>query len=88
MWSVWPSCRTAPQELTGLHQMSNLMGFDPTMTPEQLEAAFAWVNSYNYGDIFLNNILRATQEAKIKGRRSTLYAQVLSLPYTLKQKSP
>lgn len=74
-----------PGGLSGLKQQSNLMGFDPTLKPEQLAAAFEWVKAQTYGDIFQNSIRQATQEAKIKGRKSTLYAQILTLPYTLKE---
>lgn len=71
-----------PTGLSGLKPIANLVGFDPSLTPAELQAAFEWYKSSNYGDIFLNRIREETQEAKIKGRRSVLYAEMLSLPYT------
>ena len=70
-----------PGGMTGMKQQTNPVGFDPTMTPLQLEAAFEWCKSWFYGDIFVNRIRAATQEAKAKGRGSSLYMELLTLPY-------
>lgn len=70
-----------PGGMTGMKQQTNPVGFDPTMTKEQLEAAFDWCKSWFYGDIFVNRIRAATQEARAKGRGSALYVELLTLPY-------
>lgn len=70
-----------PHGYHSLQPITNPIGFDPTLTPEQLEAAFAWCKSWFYGDIFVNRMRAAADEARIKGKRSTLYAEVLALPY-------
>jgi len=67
--------------LTSLKQICDLVGFDPTLHPRQLEAAFEWFKASNYGVVFLNRIRQEAQEARVKGRRPTLYAAMLSLPY-------
>lgn len=77
-----------PRDSTGLSSLqptTNPIGFDPTMSREQLEAAFEWCKSWFYGDIFLNRMRSATQEARIKGRQSSVYAEVLALPYKPKE---
>jgi hypothetical protein len=66
---------------SGMKQVTNPVGFDPTMTKEQLEAAFEWCQSWFYGDSFVNRIRAATAEAKAKGRGSSLYMELLTLPY-------
>lgn len=70
-----------PSGYSGLQAITNPIGFDPTLTPEQLRAAFDWCRSWFYGDIFLNRMRASIQEARIKGKRSTLYAELLALPY-------
>jgi hypothetical protein len=64
-----------------LRPVTNPIGFDPTLTPEQLSAAFDWCKSYFYGDLFTNRMRAAVQDAKIKGTKSSLYAELLVLPY-------
>jgi ABC-type glycerol-3-phosphate transport system substrate-binding protein len=75
-----------PSGLRGLKPITNLIGFDPTLNPEELEAAFDWCKSYFYGDLFANRMRQLSQEAKVKGRRSALYADLLALPYESKEK--
>jgi hypothetical protein len=70
-----------PGGMTGMKQQTNPVGFDPTMTKGQLQAAFDWCCSWFYGDIFANRIRAATQEARAKGRGSSLYMELLTLPY-------
>jgi hypothetical protein len=70
-----------PYGISSLRPITNPIGFDPTMTPEQLEAAFEWCKSWFYGDIFVNRMRAAADEARIKGKRSSLYAEVLAMPY-------
>ena len=70
-----------PGGMSGMKQQTNPVGFDPSMTPEQLEAAFDWCKSWFYGDIFINRIRATTQEARAKGRASRLYMELLTLPY-------
>jgi ABC-type glycerol-3-phosphate transport system substrate-binding protein len=67
--------------LTALRPLTDPIGFDPTLTPEQLKAAFDWYTSFLYGDIFVNRMRNDTTVAKLNGRRSTLYAELLALPY-------
>jgi ABC-type glycerol-3-phosphate transport system substrate-binding protein len=68
-------------EPSALKPMTNLIGFDPTLTPQQLEAAFEWCKSWFYGDIFINRMRNAITQARIQNKRSTLYAELLALPY-------
>jgi len=74
-----------PTGLTGLRPLTNNIGFDPTMSKEQLEAAFEWCKSWFYGDIFVNRMRSAAIEARIMGRRSSIYAELLVLPYKPKE---
>src|SRR5207253_401582 len=46
---------------------------------------FAWVKSWFYGDIFLNNARAAAQRAQALKQRNGLYATLLSLPYQPKE---
>ncbi len=68
-------------ELSPLHPATNPIGFDPTLTPAQLEAAFEWCKSWFYGDNFVNRMRDAATQARLNKRRSTLYAELLTLPY-------
>jgi ABC-type glycerol-3-phosphate transport system substrate-binding protein len=68
-------------ELSALHPATNPIGFDPTLTPEQLEAAFEWCKSWFYGDSFVNRMRDAAIQARVEGHPSTLYASLLTLPY-------
>jgi ABC-type glycerol-3-phosphate transport system substrate-binding protein len=68
-------------DLTALRPLTDPIGFDPTLTPEQLKAAFEWYTSYLYGDIFVNRMRNDTAVARLNGRRSTLYSELLALPY-------
>jgi ABC-type glycerol-3-phosphate transport system substrate-binding protein len=73
-----------PGDPTGLRPLiprTNLIGFDPTLTPEQLEAAFDWCRSWFYGDIFLNAVRANAQKSAGLGQRNSLYATLLFLPY-------
>lgn len=74
-----------PTGLSGLRPITNPIGFDPTMSPEQLEAAFEWCKSYFYGDMFVNRMRTEAQVARVLNRRSTVYAEVLALPYKPKE---
>lgn len=74
-----------PGGISGLRPVTNPVGFDPTLRPEQLEAAFDWCKSYFYGDLFINRMRSAAQEARTKGQKSTLYAELLVLPYKPKE---
>ncbi len=68
-----------------LHPITNPIGFDPTLSKEQLEAAFEWCKSWFYGDNFLNRMRSAVLEAKLKGQQSEVYVEYLILPYTPKE---
>jgi hypothetical protein len=70
-----------PTGLSGFQAITNNFGFDPTLTPEQLEAAFDWTKSYFYGPIFVNNLRAAIQRDRVLGKRSTAYATLLTTPY-------
>jgi hypothetical protein len=70
-----------PTGLTGFQAITNNFGFDPTLTPEQLEAAFDWTKSYFYGPTFVNNLRAAMQRDQVLGKRSTAYATLLTTPY-------
>ncbi|HZO87032.1 MAG TPA: extracellular solute-binding protein [Chthonomonadaceae bacterium] len=79
---------TTPGDATGLRTllpMTNLIGFDPTLTPEQLEVAFEWVKEWFYGDVFLNNMRAQAQQSKALGKRNSIYATLLTLPYKPKE---
>ncbi|MCC6445878.1 MAG: extracellular solute-binding protein [Armatimonadetes bacterium] len=67
--------------LSSLQPITNPIGFDPTLSREQLEAAFEWCKSWFYGDIFLNMMRDAAVQARIKGQKSTVYVALLTLPY-------
>lgn len=68
-----------------LQPITNPIGFDPTLSPEQLKAALAWVTSWFYGDNFINRMRNAVQEAKLKGQKSEVYVEYLILPYKPKE---
>jgi ABC-type glycerol-3-phosphate transport system substrate-binding protein len=70
-----------PTGLSSLKPVTNPIGFDPTLTPAQLAAAFEWCKSWFYGDIFVNRMRAAAQEARTLGRKSGIYAELLALPY-------
>jgi hypothetical protein len=67
--------------LPAVQPICDNIGFDPTLNPEQLEAAFEWTKSRIYGDMFINNMRNAAVQARIHHRNSTLYAEVLCLPF-------
>lgn len=64
---------------------TNPIGFDPTLSKEQLKAAFEWCKSWFYGDIFVNRMRAAATDARVKGRKSVLYGELLALPYKPKE---
>ncbi|MCX6381945.1 MAG: extracellular solute-binding protein [Armatimonadetes bacterium] len=68
-----------------LQPITNPIGFDPTLSKEQLKAAFEWCKSWFYGDNFLNRMRNAVLEAKLKGQQSEVYVEYLILPYTPKE---
>jgi ABC-type glycerol-3-phosphate transport system substrate-binding protein len=70
-----------PTGLSSLKPVTNPIGFDPTLTPAQLDAAFEWCKSWFYGDSFINRMRAAAQEARTLGRKSSIYAELLVLPY-------
>jgi hypothetical protein len=70
-----------PTGLSGFKAITNNFGFDPTLSPEQLEAAFDWTKSFFYGPIFSNTIRSNVQRDKALGKRSDAYAKVFVLPY-------
>jgi hypothetical protein len=74
-----------PTGMTGFQAITNNFGFDPTLTPEQLEAAFDWTKSYFYGPIFVNNMRAAIQRDRVLGKQSTVYATLLTTPYRPEQ---
>lgn len=74
-----------PGGYSPLRPVTNPIGFDPTLSKEQLRIAFAWCKSYFYGDIFSNRIRAQMQDAKVKGRKSALYSEMLVLPYKPKE---
>ena len=74
-----------PAGYSPLRPVTNPIGFDPTLSKEQLKIAFEWCKSYFYGDIFSNRIRAQMQEAKVKGRKGSLYSEMLVLPYKPKE---
>jgi len=70
-----------PSGYTPLRPVTNPIGFDPTLKPEELEAAFEWCKSWFYGDVFVNRVRAAADEARAKNRGSSLYVEMLCLPY-------
>jgi hypothetical protein len=74
-----------PEGYSSLKAITNPIGFDPTLSPEQLRAAFEWCKSWFYGDLFVNRMRSAATEARIKGKKSELYAELLVLPYKPKE---
>lgn len=64
---------------------TNPIGFDPTLSKEQLRLAFEWIKTYFYGDVFANRVRATSQDARVKGKTSTLYAELLVLPYRPKE---
>lgn len=70
-----------PTGLTGFQAITNNFGFDPTLTPEQLQAAFDWTRAYFYGPTFVNNLRAEIQRDRVLGKRSTAYATLLTTPY-------
>ena len=74
-----------PAGFSGLKAITNPIGFDPTLSPAQLRAAFDWCKSYFYGDLFINRMRNEAIDARLKKRPSTLYAELLVLPYNPKE---
>ncbi len=74
-----------PAGFSGLKAITNPIGFDPTLTPDQLQAAFDWCKSYFYGDLFVNRMRNEAIDARLKRRPSTLYVELLVLPYKPKE---
>jgi hypothetical protein len=74
-----------PHGLDPLLPETNPIGFDPTLSRDQLRLAFEWVKSYFYGDVFANRIRAASQDSRVKGKTSTIYAELLALPYRPKE---
>ena len=68
-----------------LKPVTNPIGFDPTLSPYELRAAFDWCRSWFYGDLFVNRMRAATQDARLRGQTSVVYAEVLALPYQPKE---
>ncbi len=67
--------------LSGMEAITNPVGFDPTLSKEQLAAAFEWCKDWFYGDAFANRVRQANADARAKGNVSTVYSEVLALPY-------
>lgn len=72
---------TGPTGLTGFKALTNNFGFDPTLSKEELRAAFDWTCSYFYGPVFVNSIRAQMQRDRALGKRSTAYAVLLTTPY-------
>ncbi len=68
-----------------LQPITNPIGFDPTLSKDQLRAAFEWCKSWFYGDMFANRMRNAILEAKLKGKQSETYVEYLVLPYKPKE---
>jgi hypothetical protein len=75
-----------PAGFSGLKAVTNPIGFDPTLSPAQLSAAFAWCKAYFYGDLFVNRMRNEAIEARLKQRPSALYVEMLVSPYKPKEK--
>jgi hypothetical protein len=75
-----------PAGLSGFQAITNNFGFDPTLSPEQLQAAFDWTKSHFYGPLFVNNMRAAIQRDKVLGKPSTAYATLLYTPYEPEEK--
>jgi hypothetical protein len=75
-----------PTGLSGFQAITNNFGFDPTLSPEQLEAAFNWTKSHFYGPIFVNTLRAAIQRDQVLGKPSTAYATLLCTPYEPEEK--
>lgn len=70
-----------PTGINGMALWTNPIGFDPTLSKAQLQAAFDWLKSYFYGDVWANRMRSAAQAAKLAGRQNPIYAEMLVLPY-------
>jgi hypothetical protein len=74
-----------PSGYNGLKAITNPIGFDPTLSPAQLEAAFEWCKSYFYGDVFVNRMRNEAIDARLKKHPSSVYVATLVSPYKLKE---
>lgn len=74
-----------PAGYSGLKAITNPIGFDPTLSPAQLQAAFDWCKSYFYGDLFINRMRNEATEARLKRRPSTMYVELLVSTYKHKE---
>ena len=74
-----------PAGYSGLKAITNPIGFDPTLSPAQLAAAFEWCKSYFYGDLFVNRMRNEAIDARLKKRPSSLYTELLVSPYKPKE---
>ena len=70
-----------PSGLSGFKTYTNNFGFDPTLSPEELQAAFDWTTSLFYGPTFVNQLRATIQQAKVQGKRSSAYGVLLANPY-------
>lgn len=78
-----------PSGPTGLNEfraITNPFGFDPTMSPEQLRAAFDWTKSLFYGPIFSNTLRALVDRDRALGKPTTAYSQLLVTPYVPKDR--
>jgi hypothetical protein len=75
-----------PTGLSGFKAITNNFGFDPTLSPEQLEAAFEWTKSFFYGPVFANTMRGYMQRDRALGKQSDAYARMLVLPYEPEEK--
>ncbi len=72
---------TGPTGINGMVPWTNPIGFDPTLSPAQLKAAFDWLKSYFYGDLWVNRMRESAKRAQLEGRQNPIYAEMLVLPY-------
>ena len=76
---------TGPGGVRELLPESNIYGFNPSLTEEELQAAFAYMKDSLYGDTIVNLMRVAVDRGRVFGKGEVIYQQLLISPYRLSQ---
>jgi len=60
---------------------ANVFGFNPTLSPEELRAAFEWMKDFLYGDTYVYRMRASLDRARITGQGDVVYGELLICPY-------
>jgi len=72
---------TGPGGLRYLMPDANVFGFNPTLSPEELRAAFEWMKDFLYGDTYVYRMRASLDRARITGQGDVVYGELLICPY-------